>query len=163
LTGIKQRLKKFSVWLEKSDSSRLVSQVVYLYKRGNKRLPHVVLTGDAKEFDLNQNLGSLLEEREIWRIKIDEVYVERKGGKALLSAVVVEESHPQSFYILVAKNETGNQLTVRLDPSTDPIKTRGVKRSIALAAERLLQCGGIFSVERHNIQGYLDAKHASTL
>lgn len=120
----------------------------------------MVLTGDAKEFDLNQNLDSLLEERETWRIKVDEIYVERKGGRALLSTVVVEESHPQSFYILIAKNETGNQLTVRLDPSTDPIKTRGVKRSIALAAESLLQQGERFSVERHNIQGYLDAQCA---
>lgn len=123
-------------------------------------MPHVVLTGDAAGVDLNRILFPLLEESKDWRIKIDEIYVERKGKKALLSTVVVEESHPQSFYILVAKDDSGNQVTIRLDPSTDPIKTRGVKRSVAVVAESLLDDDGCISVIRHNIKGYLDEDRA---
>lgn len=119
-------------------------------------MPHVILKGDVKEIDLSEVLFPVAEENEAWRIKIKDVYVEKKNTRALLSTVVVEEDHPQSFYILVAKNEAQAELSIRLDPSTDPIKTRGVKRSIAVVANSILQARGDLSVARHNINDFLD-------
>lgn len=87
---------------------------------------------------------------------MDEVYVERKGLRALVSSVVVEEGHPQSFYIVVVRDSATRQMVIRLDPSTDPIKTRGVKRAVALLAESLLNSEKRLSVDRHNLQGYLE-------
>ena len=132
-------------------------QGLFLYMEGRLRLPHVVLTGDATRIDLSQTLVPVSEEKETWFIKVDDIYVERRGARALMRTVVVEEGHPQTFYILVAKDDTENRLIIRLDPSTDPIKTRGVKRSIAVVAEELMRCRAGFSVERHNITGYLDS------
>lgn len=117
----------------------------------------MVLNGDATRIDLNQTLVPVSEEKETWLIKVDDIYVERRGARALMRVVVVEEGHPQTFYILVAKDDTENRLIIRLDPSTDPIKTRGVKRSIAMVAEGLMRWQAGVSVERHNITGYLDS------
>ncbi len=129
---------------------------IFPFLERKHHLPHVVLTGDTSALHLCETLAPLLEERGTWRIKVDEIFVECKGNRALVSATVVEEGHPQTFYILVVKDDLGGQVTVRLDPSTDPIKTRGVKRSIAVVAEDLLKKRINLSVNRHNIQGYLE-------
>ncbi|MFB3786402.1 MAG: hypothetical protein ACE15F_08530 [bacterium] len=97
----------------------------------------------------------MVEESEEWLIKVEEVYVERQGRKALLWTIVVEEGHSQSFYIRLTKSEADHKLTVHLDPSTDPIKTRGVKRAVARVAESLLGSGISLAVERDNLSGFL--------
>ncbi len=125
---------------------------------GVKRLPHVVISGDAPGIDLSQDLVPLSYEDDAFRIKTSEIYIERQENRALISTVVIEEGHPQSFYILVTKSDTENHLTIRLDPSTDPIKTRGVKRSIAVVAEDLIGRKPNLAIKRHNIQDYLDSK-----
>ena len=118
-------------------------------------MPHVVLTGDVSIEKLEGAFHPLREEKDEWLIKIEELYVERGRRCALLPVVVVEEGHPQSFYIRLSQNEGKQRLTVRLDPSTDPIKTRGVKRSVALVAETFLALSASAKVVRHNLEGYL--------
>ncbi|HOJ62498.1 MAG TPA: hypothetical protein PK878_19640 [bacterium] len=118
-------------------------------------MPHVVLKGDVEEINLAEILSPLVEESGEWLIKVEEIYVERQGRKALLWTVVVEEGHSQSFYIRISKSEADRKLTVHLDPSTDPIKTRGVKRSVALVAEFLLGQQPSWAVERNNVSGFL--------
>ena len=68
-------------------------------------MPHVVLTGDASRVNLCQALVPIVENRDAWRVKIDDIYIERRGNRALASAVVIEEDHPQIFYIVVARND----------------------------------------------------------
>ena len=121
-------------------------------------MPHVVISGDAPGIDLSQDLVPLCYKDDAFRINTVNIYIERQGNQALISTVVIEEGHPQSFYILVTKSNTENYLTVRLDPSTDPIKTRGVKRSIAVVAEDLIGRNPNLTIKRHNIQDYLDSQ-----
>lgn len=100
-------------------------------------MPHVVF---ACSFDVDawsSAFSQVYEETEQWRIKIEEIYVERQEKRVILPTVVIEEGHTQTFYIKVTFSEERNRLTVRLDPLTDPVKTRGVKRSIGLIAESL--------------------------
>ncbi len=120
-------------------------------------MPHVVISGDAPGIDLSQDLVPISYKDDAYRIKTEDIYIERQGNKALISTIVIEEGHPQTFYILVTKNCTENHLTIRLDPSTDPIKTCGVKRSIAVVAEDLIGRKPNLAIERHNIQDYLDS------
>lgn len=105
--------------------------------------------------DLFNQFSKLEEETQAWIIKIDEMYVEQRGLKAIFSCVVIEEGHPQSFYIRLSRHRPENRQTVRLDPATDPIKTKGVKRSIALMAEFILRCHKSLIVEKHNLDGFI--------
>jgi len=118
-------------------------------------LPHVIFKGEVALKDWCESFDPLIEENEKWLIKIDEAYCERKGLRAILSVVVVEEGHSQSFYMKVSKNEVLKQLSVRLDPATDPIKTRGVKRAVACVAEKLLDRYKQIAIERHNLNDLL--------
>jgi len=117
-------------------------------------LPHVVLRGSVGIDPFNHVFKPVVEEKKEWLIKIEEIYLERSGLQAIVPAVVVEEGHAQTFYIRLSMPQTGGRLSIRLDPLTDPIKTRGVKRSIALLAEVMLGGNQEFTIERHNLQGY---------
>ena len=117
-------------------------------------MPHVILRGKISIDRFNREFKPLLEETGEWLIKAEEIYVEQAGLRAIIPATVVEEGHSQSFYIRISTTEKNNRLTVRLDPATDPIKTRGVKRSIGLIGEAVLNSLTEASVERHNLQEY---------
>jgi len=121
----------------------------------NGRLPHIILNGNVSIVEIGRKFPVIKEEKTEWLIKIDEVYVERSGGRALMPTVVVEEGHSQTYYIRISVNESSGFLTVRLDSSTDPIKTRGVKRSIAVVAETIVQLTDGIGIHRHNLEGYL--------
>ena len=126
---------------------------MYVERRGE--LPHVVLRGDLSLDDFFRVFMPLYEEKQGWSIKIEELYLERNKHRSILPAIVVEEGHLQSFYIRLSINPDTNRLTARLDPATDPIKTKGVKRSVALVAESLLDCFSAVEIWRHNLEGYL--------
>ena len=116
----------------------------------------MVLRGEISLDEFNRVFKPLYEKKQGWSIKIEELYLERKGQRSILPAVVVEEGHPQSFYIRLSVDNQSHRLTTRLDPATDPIKTRGVKRSVALVAESLLDCFRAAEVWRHNLRGYFE-------
>ncbi len=55
----------------------------------------------------------------------------------MIRKVVIENNINQKYYIQLMKKD--NQVTVRLDPTTDPsYKNNGVKMSIAVAARMIL-------------------------
>ncbi len=117
-------------------------------------MPHAILK-EKEGYSLEESLKKFQAFEEItesWRIKVREFYLEKKGLYALLAVVVVEEGHSQTFYIKLSKSN--RKISVRLDSETDPVKTRGVKRSIALVAEYLLQNESRIDLERHNLEGY---------
>lgn len=116
-------------------------------------MPHVVLKGSLSIRQWADAFVPLQEETTEWRIKIQDVFVEQGGGCAILPAIVVEEGHTQTFYILVSGTPGQQRFTVRLDPLTDPIKTRGVKRSVGLIAETLTSRVPLVT-DKNNIPGF---------
>lgn len=118
-------------------------------------MPHVVLSGRFLLSEWSRDFTVLHEQIEDWIIKVDEIYVEHGGERAILPAIVIEEGHPQNFYIRVSSAGSKQRHTVRLDPATDPIKTKGVKRSIAVIAEALLNQHPALAIETHNLTGFL--------
>lgn len=119
-------------------------------------MPHVILKGDFTITDWADDFQPMEQKETHWLIKFNELYIERKGKRALVPVVTVEEGHPQTYYVRLSLNE-GRRLSIRLDPSTDPIKTRGVKRSIALIAETLKHRFPHLEVESHNLEDYFEA------
>jgi hypothetical protein len=106
--------------------------------------------------DWSKSFRPVVEEKREWLIKFSELFVEIKGLRAIVPVVTVEEGHPQSYYVRITAHNAENRISVRLDPSTDPIKTRGVKRSIALLAETLQLDFPSLKIEHHNLQNYLE-------
>jgi hypothetical protein len=118
----------------------------------------VIFQGSIQLSSLSSCFKPVVEETSDWLIKFAELYLETKGNQAIVPVVTVEEGYPQSYYVKISSRGEGARLSVRLDPSTDPIKTRGVKRSIALIAETVkAACPGIV-VESHNLQDLFGAQ-----
>jgi hypothetical protein len=85
-------------------------------------------------------------------IKVERLYRERDGRGALLETIVAGRDHVQKFFIQLAPRE--GELTVRLEPLTDPEKTPGVRRALALVAARIVAATGC-GYARSNIDEYL--------
>ncbi len=117
-------------------------------------VPHVVLSGRFYIREWSQAFSAIHEQIDAWIIKVDEIYVEHGGDRAILPAIVIEEGHPQTFYMRLSSTDSNQRLLIRLDPATDPIKTKGVKRAIALVAERLREQDTSLSIETHNLKGF---------
>jgi hypothetical protein len=68
-------------------------------------------------------------------LKVVDVYINRPGHTALIDCVAVEEGRSQAFFVQLSQKD--RQVTVRLLPATDPEKTTGVKRVMALIAMQI--------------------------
>ena len=98
-------------------------------------MPHVVIEEalDLATACQGVKLASVRNGGEI--LKVVDLYVNRSGHTALVYCVVVEDGRAQAFFVEVAQKN--RQITVRLLAATDPEKTIGVKRVIALIAKQL--------------------------
>ncbi len=86
-------------------------------------------------------------------LKVVDVYLNRSSHTALVDCVVVEEGRSQSFFVQLSQK--GRQITVRLLPATDPEKTHGVKRVMALIAKQLLESTAGSRFGKTNLQEFL--------
>ena len=115
-------------------------------------MPHVVLEGRIVIDDAARAFEPFVAREDDLIVKAERFYREKDGRAALIEMIVVEAGHTQKFFIQLAPRDNG--LTVRLEPLTDPEKTPGVRRAIALVAQRLrLATGATYG--RTNIQEYL--------
>jgi hypothetical protein len=73
-------------------------------------------------------------------VKVERLYREHAGRGALLETVVSERGHTQKFFIQLSPK--GAELTIRLEPLTDPEKTPAVRRALALVAARVVAATG---------------------
>ena len=53
-------------------------------------------------------------------IKYEDSFINKDKNLILIKTIVIENQQAQSFYIIVMKKE--QQITIRLDPLTDPKK-----------------------------------------
>jgi hypothetical protein len=83
-----------------------------------------------------------------------DIYVNRSGRIALIDCVAVEEGHSQTFFVQLSQKD--RQITVRLLPATDPEKTNGVKRVMAMIAKQIHEetIGSRFG--KTNLQEFLE-------
>ena len=98
-------------------------------------MPHVVVNGPALLERLYQNFTPENLREGACIIKLRALYLNTRKTEALVDCIVVEDGLPQNFYALLSQRASG--ITVRLDPMTDPQKTDGVKRLVALLGQRL--------------------------
>ena len=116
-------------------------------------MPHVVI---EEALDLATacqaiKLASVRNGGEI--LKLVDVYVNRSSHTALVDCVVVEDGRAQAFFVQLAQKD--RQITVRLLAATDPEKTSGVKRVIALIAKQLHEATAGSRIGATNLQEFL--------
>jgi hypothetical protein len=116
-------------------------------------MPHVVL---EEALDLGracQGIELAVARSGAEILKVVDVYLNRSSRTALVDCVVVEEGRSQSFFVQLSQKD--RQITVRLLPATDPEKTAGVKRVMALIARQLHEAAGGSRFGKTNLQEYL--------
>jgi hypothetical protein len=86
-------------------------------------------------------------------LKVVDAYLNRSGQTALIDCVVVEDGRSQAFFVQLSQKD--RQITVRLLAATDPAKTDGVKRIIALIAGQVQRATAGSRFGKTNLQEFL--------
>ena len=120
-------------------------------------MPHIVLSGSILLSNAFEHMYKILfkDQKSNIIVRIETYFINQPGDIILAKAVAVDQK-PQSFYIMVMKRE--DKITIRLDPTTDPEKTDGVKIALALMAKRIREIEKAHNlyVSKTNIQEFID-------
>ena len=120
-------------------------------------MPHIVLSGSILLSNAFEHMYKILfkDQKSNIIVRIETYFINQSGDIILAKAVAVDQK-PQSFYIMVMNRE--DKVTIRLDPTTDPEKTDGVKIALALMAKRIQEIEKAHNlyVSKTNIQEFID-------
>ena len=127
-------------------------------------MPHIVLTNvsDFESFYHNFKKEVLIiknEEKDQTTstiIRFEDILLNQLKNLLLIKTIVIENGNQsQTYYIMVMK-KNNDQITIRLDPLTDPInKTDAVKISLANIAKQYKKIDPEISIGRTNLEQYL--------
>ena len=120
-------------------------------------MPHVIIEGRKINFEsIYTNLNKMVERKDNYIIKFEDVFLNQSKDLILIKTVVIENDINQKYYIQLMKKE--NQITIRLDPITDPLdKNNSVKKSIANIARIIFSIhkDSDLSITKTNLQDFL--------
>lgn len=124
-------------------------------------MPHIVLTNvsDFKSFYNNFKKEVLIiknaKDQTNTIIRFEEIFLNQLENIILIKTIVIENNNqPQTYYIMTMKKN--NQITIRLDPLTDPQnKTDAVKTSLANIAKQYKKIDPAISIGKTNLEQYL--------
>lgn len=101
-------------------------------------MPHIIIEGKNINFEsVHSHFTKTAIRNNEYIIKIDDSFLNQSKDLILIKTTVIENNINQKYYIQLMKKD--NQVTVRLDPTTDPSeKNNGIKMSIAMVAKMIL-------------------------
>jgi hypothetical protein len=126
-------------------------------------MPHIVLTNVSNlEIFYNDFKKDVLiikngkKEQTNTIIRFEEIFINQLKDLILIKTLVIENTNqPQTYYIMITK-KSNNQITIRLDPLTDPKnKTDAVKISLAKIAKQYKKLDPAISIGKTNLEQYL--------
>lgn len=85
-------------------------------------------------------------------VKGERIFRDPEAQTLLIETLVVDRGHTQKFFIQIARRR--EDTIVRLESLTDPEKTPGVSRALAVVAHRLRESTGA-TYGKSNIEEYL--------
>ena len=118
-------------------------------------MPHVVLAGKVDLHTVMEkvDLSTYREGSKGLIVRFEDIFLNRSQDTVLAKAIVVE-SGAKAFFVLMSAGE--GRTTFRLDPTTDPDKTDGVKTALALLCVRVQKLMETpLEVAQTNIQEFL--------
>jgi len=113
-------------------------------------MPHIVFNKSLNLFDFSILFKPIFQKSPL--IKIQDMYIDTRGSNALLSTVVIDDSHHEFFIQLMTNKD---KTTIRLYPLTDPAKTDAVKQSLALLCLQLQEFYPDMKVIKSNLWDYI--------
>ena len=117
-------------------------------------MPHVILSGKYDFTRIYIQFKKKIHKIENSTIiKYDDSFINNDNNLILIKTIVIENQQSQSFYIMVMQKE--QQVTIRLDPLTDPKKTNAVKKSLGLIAQELLNNNINLKVTKTNLNEFI--------
>jgi hypothetical protein len=128
-----------------------------------EKMPHIVLTNvsNLEIFynDFKKDVLIIKNEKKDQTntiIKFEEIFVNQWKSLILIKTIVIENTEgSQTYYIMITK-KGNNQVTIRLDPLTDPKnKTDAVKISLAKIAKQYKNLDSAISIGKTNLEHYL--------
>jgi len=116
-------------------------------------MPHIILKGPVNlpQFFASYRPCTSRTGDEI--LKLLNIYASQPGDCLLIEALVVEGGPPSRYLIQVAGDGSG--ASVRIYPTTDPEKTPGVKKTLALVAKQLKDQDPRICYGNTNLQEFL--------
>ena len=125
-------------------------------------MPHIVLTNvsdlEILYNDFKKDVLIIKNEKDQTNtiIRFEEIFINQFKNLILIKTVVIENTNqPQTYYIMITK-KSNNQITIRLDPLTDPKnKTDGVKISLAKISKQYKKLDPSISIGKTNLEQYL--------
>jgi hypothetical protein len=115
-------------------------------------VPHILVEGSIALAELARRHAPFAARSGGAIVKCDHFYLESGGRTALVETLVSDAGHTQRFFVRLQARDDG--VMVRCEPLTDPEKSPGVKRALALVASRVrAACGGRYGVT--NLADYL--------
>jgi hypothetical protein len=120
-------------------------------------VPHIVLSGGSISLSkIFAHMQKILfkDPKSNTIVRIEDCFINQPSDIILVKTIAVDQM-PQSFYVMVMTKE--DKITIRLDPTTDPEKTDGVKIALALIAKRIqeIEKSRNLYVTKTNIQEYI--------
>ena len=120
-------------------------------------MPHIIIEGKKINFEtIYINFNKMVERKDNYIIKFEDVFLNQSKNLILIKTTVIENNINQKYYIQLMKKE--NQITIRLDPITDPLdKNNSVKKSIANVARIIFSIhkDSDLSITKTNLQDFL--------
>ena len=119
-------------------------------------MPHVIIEGRKINFEsIYVNFNKMVERKDNYIIKFEDVFLNQSKDLILIKTTVIENNINQKYFIQLMKKE--NQITLRLDPITDPLdKNSSVKKSIANVARIIISNHkDPLSITKTNLQDFL--------
>ncbi|WP_458746457.1 hypothetical protein [Candidatus Nitrosocosmicus sp. T] len=117
-------------------------------------MSHIVISGPLKFENIYLEFEKVIHKIDNKTIiKYTDCFLNKDKNIILMSTVVIENQRPISFYITIISKE--NQITIRLEPITDPEKTFGVKKSLALIAMKILEKENNLKITKTNLQDFI--------
>jgi hypothetical protein len=125
-------------------------------------LPYIVLTNvsDLEIFynDFKKDVLIIKNEKDQTNtiIRFEEIFINQLKNLILIKTIVIENTNQlQTYYIMITK-KSNNQITIRLDPLTDPKnKTDAVKISLAKISKLYKKLDPAISIGKTNLEQYL--------
>ncbi len=116
-------------------------------------MPHIVLEGtvDLERFYADFPLTYERAEQEI--LKTQDIFISKDKRAVLIEAIAIEDGPPQRFFIQAGVKD--NRTTIRIYPGTDPVKTPGVKKLLAIVAKQMREQQPEIEYGSTNLREYL--------
>jgi hypothetical protein len=104
-------------------------------------MPHIVIEGPLQLASFFKTYAPCVHALPGGALKLMDAFLSQNGSNMLVEAIAAEGGPPNRFFIQILQHD--RKTTVKLYPGSDPEKTPGVKKLLALVARQIrLNCPG---------------------